>query len=202
MIGLSRRTLFTVPYPAKLAPEQILDRAEELVAQNGAELLSMRTLAQSLGVRASSLYRHFDSRETLLRAIGDRAALTLQARLQEVARHPDPATGLRQAADAYLNYARTHPHLYALLLIKGDEMTPEELRASAGKQLWNTILSIIGKVSGHPDDTDHAVAFWTFLHGFASLESSGTFGQSGPKGGLEVGLNAIIGHMEKAGTAP
>lgn len=186
-----------MPYPAKLTPAQITHAATEIVVQHGAEQLSMRTLAQALGVRASSLYRHFDNRDTLLRTIGDQAALNLRDALAHAAEDPalDPVTALRQAAQAYLTYARTHPHLYALLLTKDSEMTPDQPQASAGKQLWNTLLQLVGAVSGHPDDTDHAVALWTFLHGFASLEATGTFGQSGPKGGLEVGLNAIIGHM-------
>lgn len=157
----------------------------------------MRTLAERLGVRASSLYRHFENRDTLLRTIGDQAALNLRDELTQAAQDSNPTTALWQAAHAYLTYARTHPHLYALLLTKDSEMTPDQPQTSAGKQLWNTLLQLVGAVSGHPDDTDHAVALWTFLHGFASLEATGTFGQSGPKGGLEVGLNAIIGHMQQ-----
>lgn len=197
-IDLSRRTLFTVPYPSKLTPEQITHAATELVEKNGAEHLSMRTLAEALGVRASSLYRHVENRDTLLRAIGDQAALTLRGKLQQAAQDSDPALALRQSAHAYLTYARTHPHLYALLLTKDSDLPPAQVQASAAKQLWNTLLHLIGQVSGNPDDTDHAVAFWTFLHGFASLEATGTFGKSGPKGGLEVGLNGIIAQMEQS----
>ncbi|WP_233554488.1 TetR/AcrR family transcriptional regulator [Deinococcus cavernae] len=186
-----------MPYPAKLTPEQITRAAKEMVEQNGAEALSMRTLAEALGVRASSLYRHIEGRDTLLRTIGDQAALNLRDELQQAAQSSPPATALRQAADAYLTYARTHPHLYALLLAKESELTPDQPQASAGKQLWNTLLQLVGAVSGHPDDTDYAVALWTFLHGFASLEATGTFGPSGPKGGLEVGLNGIIEHMQQ-----
>lgn len=186
-----------MPYPARLTPEQIIRAAKEIVQQNGAEALSMRTLAEALGVRASSLYRHIEGRDTLLRTLGDQAALNLRDALAHAAKDPDPATALRQAAQAYLTYARTHPHLYALLLTKDSEMTPDQPQASAGKQLWNTLLQLVGAVSGHPDDTDHAVAFWTFLHGFASLEAAGTFGKSGPRGGLDVGLDAIIGAMQK-----
>ena len=94
MNWLSRRTLFTVPYPAKLTPAQITHAATEIVAQHGAAHLSMRTLAERLGVRASSLYRHFDNRDTLLRTIGDQAALNLRDALAHAAKDPDPATAL------------------------------------------------------------------------------------------------------------
>ncbi|GAA5500776.1 hypothetical protein Dxin01_00501 [Deinococcus xinjiangensis] len=187
-----------MPYPAKLSAEPILDAAQQLLETEGLDALSMRSLAQRLGVRPSSLYRHFESREVLLRALGDRAALALRDALQAAALGLEPRPALYAAAQTYLSYARTHPHIYALLLTKGDELPPEQLALSAGKKLWETLLALVGALSGHPDDTDHTVAFWTFLHGFASLERSGTFGKSGPKGGLEVGLESILGHMEAA----
>lgn len=185
-------------YPSKLNPEQILDAAQIILEMQGAEALTMRTLAQALSVRPSSLYRHFDSQAALLRALGDRAALNLRDQLALASQGLEARPALLSAAQAYLEYARQHPHIYALLLTGGDELPPEQLAASAGKALWNTLLELVGALSGNPDDTDHAVAFWTFLHGFAALESSGTFGKSGPKGGLDVGLEAILGHMEQS----
>lgn len=185
-----------MPYPAKLGSEQILEAAQTLLEESGPDALTMRPLAEALGVRASSLYRHFGSREVLLRALGDQAALALRDALLHAAADQPPRPALLSAAQAYLTYARTHPHLYALLLTKETDLTPAELQASAGKALWNTLLLLIGRVSGHPNDTDHAVAFWTFLHGFASLEAAGTFGKSGPQGGFQVGVEALVAHME------
>ncbi|MFD2610557.1 TetR/AcrR family transcriptional regulator [Deinococcus taklimakanensis] len=187
-----------MPYPSKLSSEQILDSAEVLLESQGPEALTMRSLAEALQVRPSSLYRHFQSRETLLRALGDRATLALHNELRQATQGQEARPALLCAVTTYLNYARTHPHLYALMLVENDDLTPQELAESPGKQLWNTFLELIGAVSGHPDDTDHTVAFWTFLHGFVSLERTGAFGKSGPRGGLTVGVEALIGYMENA----
>jgi len=46
-----------------------------------------------------------------------------------------------------------------------------------------------------PDDTAAAVATWSFLHGYATLEHSGAFGASGPKGGLERGVEAFLSNF-------
>lgn len=101
-----------------------------------------------------------------------------------------------------MNYARAHPHLYDLLLIKSEELSSEQLAASPGKHLWNTLLRLVGKLSLHPDDTDHAVALWVFLHGYVALERSGMFGASGPQGGLEAGLDALMNRMESNASKP
>ncbi|WP_189642741.1 TetR/AcrR family transcriptional regulator [Deinococcus piscis] len=190
-----------MPYPAKLSAEAVLDAAQRLLEHSGPDALTMRALADALGVRPSSLYRHFSSREVLLRALGDQAALNLKDQVLDAAEGLAPRAALLAAAQAYLAYTRTHPHLYALLLTKENDLPLEHLQHSPGKILWNTLLLLIGRLSGDPDDTDHAVAFWTFLHGFASLEAAGTFGQSGPKRGFEVGLEALFNHMEEVGQA-
>lgn len=187
-----------MPYPAKLNPEQILDAAQGLLETSGPDGLSMRTLADALGVRPSSLYRHHASRETLLLALGERAALALRDALLHAADDSEARAGVEAASLAYLNYARQHPHLYGLLLLKLDQLPQGERMGTAGKQLWNTLLNLVGRLSGHPDDTAHTVALWTFLHGFAELERSGLFGDSGPRGGLDVGLMALLDAMETA----
>ena len=185
-----------MPYPAKLSAAAVLDAAQHLLEQHGPEALTMRALANALSVRPSSLYRHFENQAVLLRALGDQAALKLKERVLDAADGLPPRAALLAATQAYLDYAQQHPHLYALLLTKEGEMTLAELQASAGKALWNTLLQLVGALSGNPDDTDHAVALWTFLHGFASLEAAGTFGKSGPKGGFETGVAALLAHME------
>lgn len=48
-----------MPYPAKLTAEGILAAALTLFQSGGPEALSMRLLAERLGVRPSSLYRHY-----------------------------------------------------------------------------------------------------------------------------------------------
>jgi len=56
-------------------------------------------------------------------------------------------------------------------------------------------LEAASGVSGKPDDTAAAVATWSFLHGYVTLEHSGAFGASGPKGGLERGLEAFVSNF-------
>lgn len=50
---------------------QILDAAAELFAQNGYDGVSMRAIAQKVGIRESSLYNHFQSKADLLETLFD-----------------------------------------------------------------------------------------------------------------------------------
>jgi AcrR family transcriptional regulator len=55
----------------QLTRQQVVTAAIELADRDGVESISMRKLAQSLGVEAMSLYTHVRSKEDLLDAIAD-----------------------------------------------------------------------------------------------------------------------------------
>ena len=178
-----------MPYPSKLSREAIVRRATELLEGGDPEALSMRTLAAALEVRPSSLYGHFADRAALEVAIADGAAGRLRSAMLAAAHRQDPPGALRGAAHAYLGFARTHPLLYGLLLAP---RPPAPATPGPAKDLWNFVLTLVGDITGIADDTSAAVALWAFLHGFVLLERSGQFGLSGPLGGFETGLNALL----------
>src|SRR5438067_6184713 len=92
---------------------QIAAAARELLEADGADALSMRNLAQRLGIRAPSLYKHFESKEALeaiLISIGfEEQAAMFEAAL---AASPDPLVSM---ARAYRTYAHRNPQLYRLM---------------------------------------------------------------------------------------
>lgn len=178
-----------MPYPAKLTPETILKAALELLEEGGPDALGMRPLAQRLSVRPSSLYRYYPERDALLEAIKAHATHDLHSAIRRAARDRPPDAALTAAGHTYLAYAREHPHLYALLL---RPRTRHVAEPGPGKALWDEVLALVGAVTRNPDDTAATVAFWAYLHGFALLEQSGQFGVSGPKGGFERGLGALV----------
>jgi AcrR family transcriptional regulator len=55
-----------------LTREAVIDAAAELVAQDGYDALSMRTLGERCGVSAMTLYRYVKTKEDLLGALADR----------------------------------------------------------------------------------------------------------------------------------
>ena len=97
----------------------------------------------------------------------------------------EPREALHHAAQTYLEYAKNHPRLYTLL------MQPQPSQGTQ-KELWNKFLALIGAITHNPDDTESAVAFWAFLHGYASLEQNGAFGSSGAGNAFETGLETWL----------
>lgn len=180
-----------MPYPAKTNPEEILNVALELLEQDTASL-SMRKLAKGLNMKAPSLYRHFADKDALELALINEGAKRLRLELESVAQSRDIKKTFVAVSQSYLLFARQHPALYTLMMTKFS--SPQ----GAAKDLWNFVLSLVSEVTKKADDTASAVAFWSFLHGFSVLERSGMFGASGPKGGLDVGLEAFLKGLPKS----
>jgi AcrR family transcriptional regulator len=179
-----------MPYPAKTNPDEVLRAALELLEKD-AQSLSMRNLAKHLGMKAPSLYRHFPDKETLELAVVNEGAKALRQDLEKVSRGLKANQAVQEVAKTYLKFAKQRPALYTLL------MTKLSAPNGAGKDLWNFVLDLMSQVTRHKNDTPAAVAFWSFLHGFSVLETSGMFGASGPRGGLEVGLEAFLNGLPK-----
>ncbi len=179
-------------HPKLLSSADILKTAVHLVEHGDADGLSLRAVASALGVKAPSLYRYFPHKEALEVAVAEEILNVMLDKLQAASEIADPDRRFRRTADAYLRFARERFPLYAFVL---QNHLPETYGSKVGKAVWNLLLEAASGVSGHPDDTAAAVATWSFLHGYATLEHSGAFGASGPKGGLELGVAAFLSNF-------
>ncbi|HEX9102533.1 MAG TPA: TetR/AcrR family transcriptional regulator, partial [Polyangia bacterium] len=104
-----------MPAVAKVSDEGIVRAARRLVERDGVAALSMQAVADSVGVRAPSLYKRFADRAALLGAVQRQLFAELGERLEVAAARPGPQLALRAMADAYRAFARAHPRLYELM---------------------------------------------------------------------------------------
>ncbi len=176
-------------HPKLLSSEEILKTAVHLVETGTADGLSLRAVAAELGVKAPSLYRYFPDKEALEIAVAERILTVMLVEIQTASETADRDARFRRVVDFYLRFARERFSLYAFVM---QNRHPERYGSGAGKAVWNILLETASGISGQSDDTAAAVATWAFLHGYATLEHSGAFGPSGPRGGLERGVEALL----------
>ena len=97
--------------------ETLLDAAEALLAQRGAEALSLRDVARGAGVSHAAPYHHFAGLPELLAALAARSFSQLGAAMQaSVDAHPaDAREQLLAIAAAYVDFARRRPARFRLM---------------------------------------------------------------------------------------
>ena len=176
-------------YPKLLSPEEIVKTAVYLLEHGNVDGLSLRAVAGELGVKAPSLYRYFSDKEALENAVAEAILRLMLVEFRTASGSKVPETRFFKMVDVYLRFARERFPLYTFVI---QHNHPERYASGMGKAVWDLIVDTASAVSGDPDDTAAAVATWAFLHGYATLEHSGAFGPSGPKGGLERGLEAFL----------
>lgn len=156
---------------------QIIDAARELLLSEGYRNLSLRKIARSIGVSATSIYLHFDNKDNLVHALIDEAIVALNMRLEEsVQSVSDPIGQLKHLAYAYVQFALQHPRQYQIIyLVSSDEMAryPKEKFRKARKG-YKTVRNVLleGKEAGlmkeHKPDIA-AYTFWAQMHGVMSV---------------------------------
>ena len=138
---------------------EIVAAARELLEAEGPEGLSMRRVAERVGIRAPSIYKHLPDKQALEAAL-------ISAGLEEWAEAFE-GDSPEELGRTYRAYALAHPHLYRLMTerpLERDRLTPGvEERAAR---------PMVDAVGGDPDA---ARAVWAFAHGMTILELSGRF---------------------------
>ena len=147
---------------------QIVQVARQLLEEEGAQALTMRRLADRLGIRAPSLYKHLPDKAALEAAIIATGLEDIAAAV-EAALDAAPDTGTEPLAaltGAYRAFALAHPDLYRLMTdqpLPRDRLPPGvEARAAA-------------PLLRAADDQDLARAVWAFAHGMVQLELARRF---------------------------
>lgn len=160
---------------AGLTHDRVVLEAERIADEVGLPRLTLAALADALGVRQPSLYKHVDGMEALQRSIAVRAKLELADVMGRAAVGRSGADALRAVCTAYRAWALEHPGRYAATVRAPAEDDADDLAASAA-----AVDVVFGALSAYALDEDSVVdvtrAMRASLHGFVALESSGGFG--------------------------
>ena len=172
--------------PRVLSPEDVeafrqrlCQAAEKLFAERGIEAVTMRELAQALGVSPMTPYRYFKDKDAILAAVRAAAFARFAARLEAAMAQPaDPLSRSRNAGQAYIDFALAEPQAYRLMfdLNQPTEGDYPELQASivrARRTMTVHIEAMIqaGLMEGDAELIGHL--FWSVLHGMLMLQLTG-----------------------------
>jgi AcrR family transcriptional regulator len=185
--GSPCRTLDDVSGPAEVkrrrAPrgsgehlrEEILDAATDLLLETGhAKAVSIRSVAQRVGVTPPSIYLHFADKDALLDAVCARYFEKLDEEMQRVAAgQPSAIDVLRAQGLAYVRFATETPELYRIATMgegRPGSDVDVTLNSSAFLHMRGSIEALIAEGIYPPGDpTMLALELWTAAHGVAAM---------------------------------
>ena len=155
---------------------RILDAAGALFLEEGYEGVSMRQVAERIGYSATTIYRHYDSKDDLLFAIVHEGFRRFGDDLSKAARKvKDPLGQLKAVCAAYVKFGLQNPVYYQLMFMQRsdflfhsrDEKAPMIASFGLLKNLVAEAMAAGILAPGDPQTTSTVV--WAVGHGITAL---------------------------------
>ena len=112
--------------------QKIAAAARRLLDVEGPEAVTMRRVADAVGITPMAIYRHYQDRETLLNALADRGFEELAAQLAKRRFSGAIEHKLAKMGEIYLDHALANPRLFELMFLtprSGARQYPRDFKA-------------------------------------------------------------------------
>ena len=149
--------------------DRILEAAGRLWKKGGETALTMRAVAKAAGTNTPAVYRRFRDREDILRSL-------LRRMQEDLGKVLQACRSVEEIAEAYLDYALSHPHEYELFYKHLHELS---VRRRSGRvpsleesrpNLAFMERKLAERLGGLPEDHRRlGIALWASAHGVAML---------------------------------
>ncbi len=163
------------PYHHGRLREVALAETAIVIGRSGVSALSLRSLAETIGVTHTALAHHFGSREGLLNALAVEGYSLLRDRLRAAMQNSFLEVGV-----AYVEFAIEHPGHFAVMYAPDLLYLDEPALAEARLATFEVLRSGSQAAGGDPRaGAEAATAAWSLVHGLATLLLSGSLPASG-----------------------
>lgn len=158
----------------KINRADIVREGMKLLNQAGIDGVTLKALAEQLGIKSPSLYNHFKNREELLGILAEASLANFYQALLSVKDTKEPIKNIRLMAEAYLTFALDYPNQYILV------QNPNYWRSKEAVGISNQIVSLVQaelqSFSLSPEKEIHFVRLLrAYLDGFSSFSNREAF---------------------------
>jgi len=163
---------------AGLSGGEVVAAAAGLADEIGYAGLTMGLLAERLGVRTPSLYKHVGGLEDLQHQVATLAMTELGDVVRDAVQGLAGADALAALLHAVRGYVTRHPGRYTATAGGGGAVLrgPDDPLLAASARVLATIAAVLRGYGIGEDEMDHAIrTIRCTIHGFAMLEASGGF---------------------------
>ncbi len=156
---------------------ELLDATERLMIETGrADAVSIRAIADAVGVTPPSIYLHFPDKESLILAVCERHFDVFDSVIEEAGRSTDdPVDSLQRRGRAYVRFGLENPEPYRILFMTRTESAQQrDVVVGAGARAFQHLVDAVQRCIDvrafrRVDPVLAATGVWTAVHGVTSL---------------------------------
>lgn len=153
----------------RLNKMNVLQTAAELADKNGLNNVSLKSVAETLGIKTPSLYNHVENLDDLLRQVAHMGMKEMNDRMYQAAIGSIGENAIKKVGIEYLSYMIEHPGIYETIQWATWHGTEE-----TGK-IFSSYEELIGKLilscdiqAKYIDEVTNLIT--GFLHGYTTLQ--------------------------------
>jgi AcrR family transcriptional regulator len=164
--------------------DRMISAAEELFLLDGVEGVSMRKIAEKVGVTAPAIYRHFKDKDELLGELINVGLQILQGYLEPALKAEGPLERLEQLIDRYFDFALEQPKYFDLAFLvpsHGMRMADELARHNRSTFMFavqQVHLCMEQGIFKKSDPLETSIMVWASAHGMVTLFRMERFGEN------------------------
>ena len=160
--------------------EAIINSAQRILKEQGADALSLRVIASDVGVSHMAPYAHFKNKTELFQAIAANGFRSLASRMEDVDIDQKATVLILDYGTQYIEFAIANAPLYRMMLSQTQVTGPQHSQDTsnhmsqelkdASKKPFTLLVSAFAELS--PDKATQNVqaqGAWAIVHGIASL---------------------------------
>lgn len=99
----------------RITKAAVIQAASDIADKDGLHNVSLKVIAEKLGIRPPSLYNHIESLDELLREVAHNGMRIMNDTMMKAAIGQVGEAALKTVAVAYLNYMIEHPGVYEII---------------------------------------------------------------------------------------
>ncbi len=152
--------------------------------QTGVEGVTMRRIANELGVTPTAIYRHFTNKEELVDVIVSEGFSILERILRKAYKQETGFSAIKKLLRSYLDFSLKYPRYFDLMFLapRSDARRFPNDFQSRKSTAFNLLLDVVtsmmedGKLKDD-DALEVSLTIWAQTHGLATLYRGGRFGK-------------------------
>lgn len=170
----------------------IISRAAQMANEVGIENITLKMLADDLGIKSPSLYNHIAGLEDLKRQLMIYGWKQMEERILQSAIGIAGYEAIKAGCYAFYEYAIENPGVFNAMLWYNKFQSTENMEATSG--LFTILVKITSSLNISEENCNHIIrTLRGFLEGFSLLVNNGAFGNPiSIADSFEISLNVLI----------
>lgn len=153
----------------KKTKEAVIQAASEIADEKGLHNLSLKVVAEKLGIRTPSLYNHISSLEELLRAVAHNGMRQMNERMTQAAIGKAGTVAIKAVSVEYLNYMIEHSGVYET--IQWVTWNGTEETSSLFNEFSSLLVTLIKSCNFNEANTNEIMNMLIgLIHGYTTLQ--------------------------------